>query len=323
VSGRDLVQIGYQVTLGDSPEAARVSVSDRNMSRSLIGYLRAAPGGVTTRPELEKLASWGSRYGYICMYIRPFTRKLYSAYAGKGRAQRFALDAGAMRSIRMIRILLIMTALQPMEFARMLGSFCLRGATVVIVFDACLYGVGIIIYVIDWAGRERPVGACAVDISRLGFGTDSQFQNTAEFIGATLGVLMLKLLKLDGSAVKLRGDSRSALCWGAKMKFKGARTSNAALVFTMLLLQTKVTIADYELLSSEQNGRTDKLSRGYSVDEIRREYSDLEGVPEIVIPKEVLDQALRDCDPAMELESDAAFVELWKRLAVVKGGVER
>jgi hypothetical protein len=75
----------------------------------------------------------------------------------------------------------------------------------------------------------------------------------------------LILLGLDGSAVKLRGDSMSALCWGTKMNYKGARTTNAALVFTLLLVQAEVTIVDIEYLTSKQNFKTDDLSRQSSV----------------------------------------------------------
>jgi hypothetical protein len=78
------------------------------------------------------------------------------------------------------------------------------------------------------------VGAVAVDISLLGFGEDSQFQNSAEFIAATIGLLGLVLLGLDGSAVRLRGDSMSALCWGAKMNCK----ANYALTIRLSLINS-------------------------------------------------------------------------------------
>jgi hypothetical protein len=198
---------------------------------------------------MERLASWASRYGQICLYIRPFTRNLYCAYAGKGRAQSFALDEATLRSMRVIRLMLVITVLGPLKFSRPMRSFRLRRVTVIIEFDASLSGIGIIWYV----GNERPVGAVAVDISLLGFGEDSQFQNSVEFIAATIGLLGLILLGLDGSAVRLRGDSMLALCWGAKMNYKGARTANAALVFTLLLVQAEVTIVDFEYLTSKEN----------------------------------------------------------------------
>jgi hypothetical protein len=39
-SGMGLVEIGYQIDLGESLEQARVSVSEENMARSLVGFLR-------------------------------------------------------------------------------------------------------------------------------------------------------------------------------------------------------------------------------------------------------------------------------------------
>jgi hypothetical protein len=177
VSERSLVQIGYQFDLGESLKVARVGVSGPNLAKSLIGFLRAAPGGVTTRPKMERLASWASRYGQICLHIRPFTRNLYCAYAGKGRAQSFTLDEATLRSVRVIRLMLVMTVLEPLKFSRFMRSFRLRRITVIIEFDAFLSGIGIIWYVMDEEGNERPVGGVAVDILLLGFGEDSQFQN--------------------------------------------------------------------------------------------------------------------------------------------------
>jgi hypothetical protein len=105
-------------------------------------------------------------------------------------------------------------------------------------------------------GEKKPPQNRTKISSALGFGEDSQFQNSAEFIAATIGLLGLILLGLDGSAVRLRGDSMSALCWGAKMNYKGARTANAALVFTLLLVQAEVTVVDFEYLTSKENFKT-------------------------------------------------------------------
>jgi hypothetical protein len=174
------------------------------------------------------------------------------------------------------------------------------------------------LYVVDEAGNERPVGAVAVDISLLGFGEDSQFQNSAEFIAATIGLLGLILLGLDGSAVRLRGDSMSALCWGAKMNYKGARTANAALVFTLLLVQAEVTVVDFEYLTSNENFKTDDLSRQSSVEEVVQRCPELKGVQEVRFPPLVLERTLRDCDPRMVLDDDLSFSLLWRRLRVLK-----
>jgi hypothetical protein len=121
-----------------------------------------------------------------------------------------------MGSVRVIWLMLVMTVLEPLKFSRLMQSFRVRRVTVIIEFDAFLSGIGIIWNVVDEEGNERPVMAASVDISMLRFGEDSQYyQNSAEFIAATIvGLIGLILLGLDECAVKLRGNSRSALCWG-------------------------------------------------------------------------------------------------------------
>jgi hypothetical protein len=119
----------------------------------------------------------------------------------------------------------------------------------------------------------------------------------------------------------LRGPPHTQ-AWGSSMKYKSVRTANAALVFTLLLKQAEVTIANYELRTSEKNSRTDRLSRQQSVPQVRKAYEDLEDVRELVFPEEVLAQILRDCNPRAVYEDDAAFCALWKWLLALKDLVQ-
>jgi hypothetical protein len=196
-------------------------------------------------------------------------------------------------------------------------SFRVSRVIIIIEFDVSLSGISIIWYVVDEESNEHPVGATSVDISMLGFGEESQHQNSAEFIAATIGLLELMFLLLDGSVVKLRGDSRSALCWGATMKFKGARAGNEAPVFTLRLMHAEVTIVYFALLNSEQNVKTDELSRQGSVQEVVQRFSELKGMRKVLFPAALLERTLRDCDPNMVLKDDVAFSNQ-RRLLVLK-----
>lgn len=167
------------------------------------------------------------------------------------------------------------------------------------------------------ADEESPIGALSVDISSMGFGDDSQYQNTAEFLAATIGILGLVHLGLEGSTVMMRGDTMSALCWSTTLKFKGGRTANAAVVFTLLLIQARITVHDYQFLSSEQNVRADRLSRGVSVAELSRMFKELSGVKELIFHDSV-QQTLADCHPNLELRDDASFAGLWRRVLNTK-----
>ena len=101
----------------------------------------------------------------------------------RSRHASILLTPAAARAIHFWRALLILIRLQETRFARCIYTFSQQHARWLIEFDASLSGIGLIISYIDDEGAEVPVGGCAVDISRLGFGTDSSNQNTAEFIG--------------------------------------------------------------------------------------------------------------------------------------------
>ena len=55
------------------------------------------------------------------------------------------------------------------------------------------------------------MGGGAAALTPFGFGTDAGLQNTAEFIGAVLGIIVLVKLRGRDAGVKLRGDSMTAL----------------------------------------------------------------------------------------------------------------
>ena len=54
---------------------------------------------------------------------------------------------------------------------------------------------------------EVCLAATAMDLRGLGFGSDSSFQNTAEYVGAIVGILGLLRLGVSNEDIELRGDS--------------------------------------------------------------------------------------------------------------------
>ena len=75
------------------------------------------------------------------------------------------------------------------QFSRALGSFRIHQPAWIVEFDASLTGSGILWYHRPSSeAQEVLLGGCSVDITSLGFGTDASYQNTAEFIAASLGV---------------------------------------------------------------------------------------------------------------------------------------
>ena len=79
-TGRPITFIGFDIDL----DKKLITISERNILRTLYGFLNiniAEPIKVKT---LQKLASWASRYSSICAYMKPFVSVLYAEYAGKG-----------------------------------------------------------------------------------------------------------------------------------------------------------------------------------------------------------------------------------------------
>ena len=143
----------------------------------------------------ERLASWGSRYSKICRAMRPFCGALHRATSGrKNRHALFLLPDEAQRAIRGWRAILYLVSFDELQYTRRMGSFQPEQLQYVIEFDASLTGAGILWYERAANGTEVAMGGSAVDLRGLGFGTDSSFQNTAEYIGCTLGIIGLALL---------------------------------------------------------------------------------------------------------------------------------
>jgi hypothetical protein len=71
---------------------------------------------------------------------------------------------------------------------------------------------------------------------------------------------------------------------------QGSAYGQRVLVFTLLLVQTEVTIFDFEYLTSKQNFKTDDLSRQSSAEEVVQRCPELRGVQEVRFPLLVLDK---------------------------------
>jgi hypothetical protein len=96
------------------------------------------------------------------------------------------------------------------EFTRTLESFTHTTPVIIAEFDASLSGAGLI-WSVRNDGAEEVLGVSAIDLTRLGFGVDSSYQNLSEFIGAVLSVIGQVVLGFSGASLALRGDSVTAL----------------------------------------------------------------------------------------------------------------
>ena len=147
-----------------------VTISRKNFLKTFYGYFEVDVEVKVPVKTLERLASWGSRYATICRWMRPFNRLVYASYTGLARHVSVHLTAGAKLAIRLWRAALCSLALDESRFARPMASFRGMPARYVLVFDACLYGTGGLVYRVDGAAGERLMGGSAASLAALDFG---------------------------------------------------------------------------------------------------------------------------------------------------------
>lgn len=302
-SGRCVTFIGYDIDL----DKQLITISKRNILRTLYGFMNVNLQEPIKVKTMQKLASWASRYGKVCIYMKPFISVLYAEYTGRGDHTSFLLSKKACQVIRYFRVLLGLIAVNGVEFARPLKSFRNTTSNIIIEFDASLTGIGLLYYERTDRGEVLLAGS-AIDISILKFKSEASYQNTAEFIAAILGIRGLRQLRLQPESVCLRGDSITALTWASSGKFKGDLVSNAAAVFVLQNMQRKITVSEIIHLAAADNWRTDFLSRGGTMEELLKNNKDL-GNPKIMDFSN--DMIIQLCCPERSTETEDEFNNFW------------
>lgn len=319
-SGRRLDVIGFTVDL----DVERVLISRKNHLRTLHGFASIDLNGTMQLREAQKLASWSSRYGLICRVMRPFCGALHRLTAGRTSIHaKFHLSQEAKVAIQCWRALLSVVPYDEVQFTRSFASFRARPGDIVAEFDSSLSGVGIVWFQLNGAA-EVARGVCALSVVALGFGTDSSFQNLAEFIGAIMSVIGFIRLGGRGHNLTLRGDSITALTWALTERSRGPTAMNAAIVWTLLCIAADVHIADTTHIAGTANVTCDTLSRRNADASplACRDVTDL-GLADAQIldlgSEPAVQALLRCCDPTRVLETDAQFGAFW---AEARGGVD-
>ena len=115
---------------------------------------------------------------------------------------------------------MVLVGLDEQRVVRSLGTFALLDPHMIAETDASLSGVGVLILRRCCNGCEVFLGEGGADITKLGFGVDSSYQNLAEFTGAVLSLVCIVKLGLlrevQDSGFGLRGDNISSRTWMEK-----------------------------------------------------------------------------------------------------------
>jgi len=254
--------------------------------------------------ELEKVASWASRYSTILRVMEPFSKALYAEMTGM--TNRFAFkplrSIHARLSLWMWRVMLCLLHLDEATFGRPLDSFREREADVLVEFDASLSGVGVVLSDL----RDNRLLGCG-GVSFPFHLEESKWQNTAEFVAIIVAIISLVQLGFKGVGIKLKGDSMSALKWGAEERFTSCLCFCAALVFVLLSVAFDIHVVAREHVPGEENIICDALSRGYRPGDLGVAADDT-----LDLQSEAMREGLRLCDPTREITNEGGFMELWR-----------
>jgi hypothetical protein len=196
-----------------------------------------------------------------------------------------------------------------------MASFRPKDPDYVVETDASLGGVGVIIYRRE-GSLDTCVGGSAVSIKDFGFGTNSGYQNTAEYIGTVLGILALVKMGVRDVDVLIRGDSTTALTWVTEGRIKGKHAVNAAVVVTALCIRFGIRPRYSSFLAGLKNHKADLLSRieekGISVEQAMIQNGHGE-VPIINLRDNPSTNILvQMCNPKVKLEEEEEFTKLWQ-----------
>ena len=263
VIGRRVELIGWDVDL----DLRAVTISRKNFQKAFYGFFMVdlTAKGVSVK-ELERLASWSSRYSTILRLMEPFSTIFYAAIVGMKNPhvhKDFTIEL--KQAVQLWRVMFVMLRCNERTFARSFDSFRInQPASILLVFDACLTGVGIVVYRLI-PGNLSPelIGGDGV-VFPFNLNGDSSYQNSCEFLAVLVGLYYLARARYHHITISLRGDSKTALRWALTERFKGPRVLRAAMAYVLLGTRNHFWVNSSEWIAGLENVIADDLSRGVS-----------------------------------------------------------
>ncbi|KAJ1379138.1 hypothetical protein B484DRAFT_412460, partial [Ochromonadaceae sp. CCMP2298] len=267
-----------------------------------------------------------SLHGFISVReFRPMPIKRYNELRGRTNMHSFVtLGPVARMAVLMLRTLTLLIGVDEPHFARPFESWEPPEdyTGLIAQFDGSLKGSGMKFLAKGADAIEHPVGLAAVDFRSFGFGVDSGYQNTAEYISAAAASRGAYLLQqqgvlIDGKPIKgvwLRGNSSTALKWGVTSRVKSTLALNACLVTVMQMVKCNMPVLGTEYIPAPDNPDPDEMSRvhekGLTLEQWRAQHPSLSQVPILDLKMETI---LPLCDPALCIDNEDAFCGFWAR----------
>jgi hypothetical protein len=202
-------------------------------------------------------------------------------------------------TLRLFRAIFILSVARHEVLSRPLKSFQSVSPQLIVEFDASLFGGGILYYQCC-ESREVLLGSVSFSLDILCFGTDSTFQNSAEFITAIIGLIVAMKFSPIGTHVMFRGDSETALSWLETGKFRSLLITKVATVFIYSCLLHGFQICESQFLPAQENFKADYLSRHGG-----------ENAGEQVVN---VDSFLSLLDPSVPMVGDDQYILFWNSI---------
>lgn len=261
--GRRLEMLGWVLDLN----LWSVSISRENVLKAIYGFTNTSLDSPVPLKQLQKIASWSSRYAFLYAPMASFTVSLHKLAASSealGRPQRLSKEG--IEDVLMWRAWLCLVAVHEDGFARSLVSFRVTKSSVRVEYDASLVGVGIIISVLhsdEW--RELCHGGASFPFD---VGMDSSYQNTCEYCAVLLALFWLFSHGYRHVGVDIYGDNSSSLQWIKQSRARSLLARRPSLGFHLLLAISNNTVNLTVHVPGVKNVQCDGLSRGLTSIEV-------------------------------------------------------
>ena len=304
--GRRQDFIGWEFDL----DRRRVSVARHNYLKALYGFLELNVHTPTVQVrDLQRVASWASRYSAVCRTLKPFTQDLFACIRGRNPHAWVNWSDPARRAVEIWRAVLLALQVYPDDLARPLHTVGSRSARYLIEYDASLTGIGVVISTIG-SGLDTKQLFCvsAVSLKDFGLEQESGNQNTCEFIAVVTGLAILAARGVSGAGVKLIGDNTSSLSWCCRERFHSSIGKATSMVFMTIVTFCDLQIVEGVHIPGERNVVPDRLSRDVPYQDLGFADRDFFRVE----PQSAVGDAVRACDPGRDVSgSDQAFYAFW------------
>ena len=303
-SGRQLDVLGWHINLDNM----RVSIARRNFLKVVCGFFDMSLLDMITVHELERLASWSSRYTTILRHAAPLSSILYNEFRGYRNRNVSIKPSSLCRSaIILWRCLLCLLEFDPLSYSRALNSFSYHSPSYQIGFDASLTGIGVGITCLT-LGQLVTVTSFSFPFN---LESDSKYQNTVEFIAVVTGIWLLYKRGIKDCTIELKGDSQTALKWGETERFKGILNLGSVITFILLGTRCNIWVSSSIHVAGEDNTFYDQLSRGATINSLG-----LNDIPIINLQDDPsFIKLIELCNPRIDyVEQENSFILLWKQI---------